>query len=125
MCHVSSAKWQQNVPRGKPIKMDHCEFRDISAFLGPSHMSMGREWSTALRRAAGASGILCSPLSLVLLFGVVAGSSSGQNPAAGPAHANSTQYVGSVTCSGCHGEIYRSYVGTAMGRSMEPVVSQH
>ena len=34
-------------------------------------------------------------------------------------------YVGSASCSRCHGAIYQSYVKTAMGRSMTPAAPWH
>jgi len=88
-------------------------------------MSIGLEWSTVVRRATGASALLCVPLLLALLPGIVAGVRSGQNPVDASPHASSAQYVGSIACSRCHDAIYRSYSRTAMGRSMDPGAGEH
>src|SRR5467141_1854457 len=36
-------------------------------------------------------------------------------------HTAADEYVGSLTCAGCHKDIYRTYLQTAMGRSMSQV----
>lgn len=65
---------------------------------------------------------------LALLFFMVAGFGLGQKPARAGANSppgniylnqeSGIHYVGSKTCVHCHGEIYRSYTQTLMGRSM-------
>ena len=44
-----------------------------------------------------------------------------QNDLADPAKASSEGYLGSQVCARCHGEIYRKFSQTSMGRSMSPV----
>jgi Tetratricopeptide repeat len=55
-----------------------------------------------------------------LLFGVLAG----ETPDAPSAPESSALYAGSAACSRCHSAIYRSYVKTAMGRSMASATNE-
>ncbi len=83
-------------------------------------MRVGRVWSPVVRRAAKAFAILCALLMLEVWAGVVMGARSAQKPVAGMAQTGNTQYAGSGACARCHSVIYRSYIATAMGRSMAP-----
>jgi len=69
---------------------------------------------TARRRWPSGGVVAICGLLAALLFGGLAG----ETPNALPTHESSALYVGSVACSRCHSAIYRSYMKTAMGRSM-------
>jgi hypothetical protein len=74
----------------------------------------GNPEPTATKRSQSAGVVAICGLLPALLFGVLAG----ETPDARSAHASSALYVGSSACSRCHSAIYRSYMKTAMGRSM-------
>jgi hypothetical protein len=64
--------------------------------------------------------IPCGLLALALFFGVIVNARCGETPGPQSSQERTTQYVGSASCSRCHGAIYRSFAKTAMGRSMAP-----
>ncbi len=68
---------------------------------------------------------VCLLLTAHLIFRATAGVPSREYAPAHSAHASTAQYVGSGTCSRCHEGIYRSYMRTAMGRSMSPADPAH
>src|SRR5438270_6267635 len=81
------------------------------SFLRP----VGVGWGAMLRGA-----ILVAASLLVLLLGAIGSAAPGEKKATVVAQENSGSYVGSAACARCHSAIYRSYVQTAMGRSMTP-----
>src|SRR6266700_2571043 len=64
--------------------------------------------------------ILVTASLLVLQLSAITSAYPGQKTATVAAQENSGGYAGSAACARCHGAIYRSYLQTAMGRSMTP-----
>jgi len=56
---------------------------------------------------------------LALFFGVIVNARCGETPGQQPSQERTTQYVGSASCSRCHGAIYRSFAQPVIKRPVQ------
>jgi hypothetical protein len=79
---------------------------------------------TVRKRLSTACALIICGLLPPLMFSVFAGAGSRDKPNVSPVSETPSSYVGSAACSRCHGDIYRSFSKTAMGRSMAPATTE-